>query len=172
MEQEPLLLDAKLEQLKESLKTSLAEVCREDIARLDTGQLVRIEEVLVVAHEAAKEAVSIRRKRRRRARGAAKETDPTLRSGVGAHRAFVDANAMAWDVFAVLPPAQGKALARLPGPFQQGWLCFDAPGEKRRLSPIPEGWETATDDELRRLRDQAIIGPPRTTPPEQRGGVQ
>lgn len=167
MEQQPLLLEAKLEQLKESL----AEVCREDVARLDTGQLIRVEEVLVVAHETAREVVSIRRKRRRRARSASHETELSSKP-VGAHRVFTDPNGTSWDVFAVLPPAEGKALARLPGPFQQGWLCFDAATEKRRLSPIPDGWANATEDELLHLREQAILVPPRTTPPEQHGGLQ
>lgn len=170
MEQEPLLLDTKLEQLKESLRTSLAEVCRDDIGRLDTGQLVRIEEVLVAAHETAKEVVSIRRKRRRRSKATDREAD--LPATPGAHRVFVDANGISWDVFGVLPPAGGKALARLPGPFQQGWLCFGAATEKRRLSPIPEGWEDASEEELLHLRDQAIPVPPRATPPEQHGRLQ
>jgi hypothetical protein len=173
MEQEPLLLDAKLEQLKESLRSSLAEVCRDDVGRLDTGQLVRIEEALVVARETAKEVVSIRRKRRRRASTKVAARDTEAPGPVtGTHRVFVDPKGMSWDVFAVLPNVGGKALARLPGPFQQGWLCFDAATEKRRLSPIPHGWETATDEELLRLRDQAIAVPPRTTPPEQHGGLQ
>ncbi|HEY2066173.1 MAG TPA: hypothetical protein VGG84_09470 [Gemmatimonadaceae bacterium] len=172
MEQEPLLLDAKLEQLKESLRSSLAEVCRDDVGRLDTGQLVRIEEALVVARETAKEVVSIRRKRRRRASTKVAARDTGGPAQAGTHRVFVDPKGTSWDVFAVLPHASGKALARLPGPFQQGWLCFDAATEKRRLSPIPDRWETATDDELLHLRDQAILVPPRTTPPEQHGGLQ
>ncbi|HEY2027057.1 MAG TPA: hypothetical protein VGG78_08615 [Gemmatimonadaceae bacterium] len=171
MEQEPLLLDAKLEQLKESLRSSLAEVCRDDVGRLDTGQLVRIEEALVVARETAKEVVSIRRKRRRRASTKTPIKDVEVSVPAGAHRVFVDPRGTSWDVFAVLPVG-GKALTRLPGPFQQGWLCFDAATEKRRLSPIPQGWETANDDELLRLRDQAIMVPPRTTPPEQHGSLQ
>ncbi len=31
---------------------------------------------------------------------------------------------------------------------EQGWLTFASGKEKRRLSPIPEGWETASADEL------------------------
>lgn len=169
MEQEPLLLDTKLEQLTESLRSSLAEVCDKDVTRLDTGQLVRIEEALVVAHETAKEAVSLRRKRRRRTRKVAAVKDLESPPGAGTHRLFVDSEGTNWDVFAVLPHNQGKTVARLPGPFQQGWLCFDAAIEKRRLSPIPEGWETASEEELLRLRDRATPVPPRATPPEQRG---
>ncbi len=33
--------------------------------------------------------------------------------------------------------------------FEKGWLCFErAEGEKRRLAPVPEGWESASDKEL------------------------
>ena len=35
-----------------------------------------------------------------------------------------------------------------PG-FENGWLCFEsAAGEKRRLAPVPDGWETASYDTL------------------------
>ena len=38
----------------------------------------------------------------------------------------------------------------LLGPdFESGWLCFESDqGEKRRLVPVPDGWERAGDDEL------------------------
>ena len=30
-----------------------------------------------------------------------------------------------------------------------GWLCFESePGEKRRLVPVPDGWDLATDEKL------------------------
>jgi hypothetical protein len=33
--------------------------------------------------------------------------------------------------------------------FEHGWLCFESnEGEKRRLAPVPDGWEDATDDRL------------------------
>ena len=33
--------------------------------------------------------------------------------------------------------------------FENGWLCFESrTGEKRRLTPVPEGWETATTEKL------------------------
>ncbi|MEX2110752.1 MAG: hypothetical protein WD802_09135 [Gemmatimonadaceae bacterium] len=33
--------------------------------------------------------------------------------------------------------------------FEKGWLCFESEeGEKRRLAPVPEGWEDAQDDKL------------------------
>ena len=32
--------------------------------------------------------------------------------------------------------------------YSQGWLCFEGEGEKRRLAPVPEGWEEAGPDRL------------------------
>ncbi len=37
-----------------------------------------------------------------------------------------------------------------PG-LESGWLCFESQSEKRRLSPIPPGWEQAPDEELESL---------------------
>jgi hypothetical protein len=47
-----------------------------------------------------------------------------------------------------------------------GWLAFEpvGGGEKRRLSPIPAGWERASDAELERMLDRAesVRGDPDT----------
>ena len=32
--------------------------------------------------------------------------------------------------------------------FSQGWLCFETEGEKRRLAPVPAGWEEAGPDRM------------------------
>jgi hypothetical protein len=32
--------------------------------------------------------------------------------------------------------------------FASGWLCFECSGEKRRLAPVPEGWERADDETI------------------------
>jgi hypothetical protein len=32
--------------------------------------------------------------------------------------------------------------------FSQGWLCFESEGEKRRLAPVPPGWEEAGPNQL------------------------
>jgi hypothetical protein len=56
-------LRPKLQEAEQQLDKTLAEVCETPSAsRLDTGQLIRVEESLALAAEAAKEAVSIRRK--------------------------------------------------------------------------------------------------------------
>ena len=41
-----------------------------------------------------------------------------------------------------------------PG-LEQGWLTFQAGEDKRRLSPIPTDWATATDAELARYLERA-----------------
>ena len=51
---------------------------------------------------------------------------------------------------------------RLTGGLDGGWLAFESKRERRRLSPIPTGWETATDAELERFcRSAAPAAPPR-----------
>ena len=43
--------------------------------------------------------------------------------------------------------SSGRTLVS-PG-FENGWLCFECTnGEKRRLVPIPNGWETASAEQL------------------------
>lgn len=32
--------------------------------------------------------------------------------------------------------------------YSGGWLCFESEGEKRRLAPVPEGWEEAGPDRM------------------------
>lgn len=36
----------------------------------------------------------------------------------------------------------------LPGTLQQGWLCFESGGAKRRLAPPPAGWDTCPECDL------------------------
>ena len=58
-------LRPKLQEAEQQLDRTLAEVCETPTAsRLDTGQLIRVGESLALAAEAAKEAVSLRRKLR------------------------------------------------------------------------------------------------------------
>src|SRR3954468_16900588 len=51
-------LDRTFEHARTNLKHALDEACRADISRADTGELIRVEEVLAIANEAAKEAIS------------------------------------------------------------------------------------------------------------------
>jgi hypothetical protein len=53
------------------------------------------------------------------------------------------------------PNSQPQAWV-LPG-IQGGWLVFDSGAERRRLTPIPPGWETATEAELDQLCRLAMM---------------
>jgi len=52
-----------------------------------------------------------------------------------------------------------------PG-LEAGWLCFENSREKRRLTPIPPGWQQAGDVELEDLLEHARRVPRRLTPPD------
>ena len=38
----------------------------------------------------------------------------------------------------------------VPG-LENGWLCFESNGERKRLAPVPDAWETADDMTLAAL---------------------
>ena len=46
---------------------------------------------------------------------------------------------------------------RLAGGLENGWLAFESSGERRRLAPIPAGWEAATERELEQLCRSATV---------------
>lgn len=56
-------LRPELEHAEQTLEQTLDEVCESPaVSKLDTGELIRVEETLALAAEAAKEAVSLRRR--------------------------------------------------------------------------------------------------------------
>ena len=61
------------------------------------------------------------------------------------------------------PDRRKGGFSLTPG-LEGGWLCFDSPVEKRRLFPIPEGWDRFADDELLRMCRSARPAPPDRTP--------
>ena len=157
-------LDAQLEEVRASLKASLDEACSADVQQLDTGESLRIEEVLASASDAARKVVDIRRAIGRQERERASTAPDDAR--IGEHRRFVDQRGVSWDAFAVLPAHDARGLSRLPEQYQHGWLCFESATEKRRLGPIPAHWQTVSDEELRRFRDSAQPVQHRALPPK------
>jgi hypothetical protein len=138
------------------LKDTLEQACSADVTSADTEQLIRLEEILAIADGAAKQAISIKRRIRRD-----RERAPRRGSGAEAgQRRFLDAAGVMWDVRAIYPSATPGRI-RLPEPFESGWLAFESPKEKRRLSPIPDGWTTRSDDGLRLLCQSAHVVPAR-----------
>ena len=148
------------------MEQALAEACAAPPpAKVDTGELIRVEEMLEIASDAAKQAIALRRRRREArkrsvTRGATELGAAEAAASPGApHRAITDERGVAWDVYAVYPEA--RLSPKLRGAFQQGWLCFDSGPEKRRLSPIPQSWHDLSEEELKGLADRAERARPR-----------
>ena len=115
---------------------------------------------------------------------------PTTESSVTPHRTFNDDMARLWNAWDVvpswgerrqrerrsepgLPPAalldrrrverrrrRGIRIA-LPPRLAQGWIAFECGDERRRIAPIPPGWEELSETGLRKLLGQAEQLPPR-----------
>jgi len=96
------------------------------------------------------------------------------------HRQFKDAKQINWEVWDVHPGdvelrlrserepqrsqrslATEKPRAAVARDLAKGWLCFESLEVKRRLWPIPDGWERLNDAELSRLCSQAKDAPAR-----------
>lgn len=144
-------LPPSLEQAKKRLKTALGEACGADVDAADTGELIRVEEVLAIANDAAKEAVSVRRRLRSK-----QPIDRATRQETPTTREVTDAGGVRWAIFAVHPSAS-SGRATLRAQFQGGWLAFDAGTQTRRLAPIPDGWQAMSDPELLALCERAEV---------------
>lgn len=147
-------LRPKLQRAQETLQLALDEACAADLRDADTGELIRLEEVLAIANEAAKQAVSVRRR-------LARERQPAGDATRGAHREIEDERGVRWLVFAVFPSTVTTERAPLPEPYAKGWLAFDSGLETRRIAPIPENWTALSDAELVALCDNAQVSPRR-----------
>lgn len=153
----PEPLDGELHEVEEELKSTLEQACATDVSRADTGELIRVEEMLAIATDAAKKAISIRRKR----------SQSHLRPEVGGpaaatphgnnHRQFTDGDGTTWSVRAVHPVRSAGERKRLLGEFEHGWLAFESSDAKRRLSPIPGEWEQLDDAGLSALCARATV---------------
>lgn len=77
-----------------------------------------------------------------------------------AHREFPDTSGKSWEVWDVRPAAvDQERRAHAPSPaagLESGWLAFQCGAERRRLAPIPVGWEQQPADELCALLDRAV----------------
>ena len=46
------------------------------------------------------------------------------------------------------PSAVERRASSVAKELTYGWLCFETVGEKRRLAPVPEGWDRADDETI------------------------
>ena len=62
-------------------------------------------------------------------------------------REFVDEGGATWLAWSTFP----RSGANVRTAYADGWLSFQAGGgeDRRRLVPVPQGWEAASQDELR-----------------------
>ncbi len=60
-----------------------------------------------------------------------------------------------WDVFPTFD-ARVRMSGEAADLLVQGWLVFECEVEKRRLGPIPEGWDALPNDELGKLLESAV----------------
>lgn len=92
------------------------------------------------------------------------------------HRTIRDPSGENWDVWQVEPllwdvtlgSESGSGRADTPDiasppmldpALANGWLCFESRIERRRLAPIPRGWERMTEAELHALCAWATVVP-------------
>lgn len=147
-------LRPQLQEAQATLGEALKEACSMDPSKANTGELIQIEELLAIANESAKKAISVRRRLKKDGLARVEQDPMTIKSRA---REFVDASKVRWTAIAVRP---SKSTTLSP-PYRSGWLSFDSGGETRRLSPIPDGWAEASEDELARLCQQAKVAPRR-----------
>ena len=165
MHEELTPLAAELEDAEETLKFALEQACSRNPSRADTGELIRLDEMLAIASDAAKKAISIRRKRRYRRQvtdavvggeGDGPDSDGATAPEPPGHRVFTDEQGVVWSVWSVQPDQrEDDRHSRLRGSYSKGWLAFESTIGKRRLSPIPSGWADLDDAELQRLCEHA-----------------
>jgi len=104
-----------------------------------------------------------------------------------AHRQYRDEKDVVWQVWDIHPMEVERQLRadekravteRSPetrmrmavsGELVGGWLCFESSRERRRLWPIPTGWEYLSDAELTLLGSSAVSAPERKPRSDQGG---
>ena len=62
---------------------------------------------------------------------------------------FTDRAGRQWRVWHTMPTAE--VVAVLPDDWKAGWLTFESGEEKRRLAPVPEGWDRLRPERLELL---------------------
>lgn len=78
-------------------------------------------------------------------------------------RGFTDSTGVEWRVWQVSPGKTGdpdveqRSRTSLKNTaYANDWLCFESSTEKRRLAPVPSGWEFRDTTFLEQMRDQAV----------------
>jgi hypothetical protein len=144
-------LRPQLREAQATLGAALKEACAMDPSKANTGELIHIEELLAIANDSAKRAISVRR-RLKKDGTARTEADGNPRTSSEV-REFVDRANVKWIAIAIHPSTSKSLTAS----YRTGWLSFDSGDETRRLAPIPENWTKLSEEELRRLCETAKV---------------
>lgn len=149
------VLRPRLEEAQKALDEALNEACDTNLESVDAPELMRLEESLTVAREAARRVIGVLQRLDR---------DPREMAGArrDAHRIFVDDSGVQWDAFVVYPSLASKTRGRLQDAYKEGWLAIQCDKGVKRLAPIPQGWRECSHGEFCRLADKAEIVPRRT----------
>jgi hypothetical protein len=75
-------------------------------------------------------------------------------------RELRDADGVEWTVFEVKRASAARDL--VPGLMKTGWLCFENGTHKKRIAPIPAGWEELSDAALLALARDVSPQPKRS----------
>ena len=151
------VLRPKLQEAQRALDAALDEACETDIERADTTDLIRLEESLTIAREAARTVIGVLQRLVGKS-GELEEVQPPT------HRIFIDNHGVQWDAFAVYPSRATKGRSSLPAPYDKGWLALQCPEGLRRLTPIPETWKECSREEFCQILDKATAVPRRMHP--------
>ena len=80
-----------------------------------------------------------------------------------AHRTIIDREAKVWDVWEVRTTAETSRRILVQTDLAGGWLAFQCGEQRRRLAPLPTGWDELPDGALLGLMEQARPIQPRVT---------
>ena len=110
-----------------------------------------------------------------------------------AHRIFTDSDEVTWLVLAVYPHVEerrsererrtaelpvrveqrvGERRVRVRREMERGWLVFKTDNGRRRLAPIVDGWDEASDEELGQLCRRATPARRLSDPKPREGSPQ
>jgi hypothetical protein len=152
-----------MDEAKQVLAQAIDAACAVDLDEVDTGEMIRIEETLAAATQAAKNVVTLRLQRRARRSRQGSEAS-VAKPKTASQRVFEDFKGKRWHVFAVYPEHAATEPVALPEAYRQGWLTFRSETEVRRVVPLPRNWMELSIDELRELCHNALVAQPLEQP--------
>src|SRR5687767_14613906 len=102
-----------MDEAKQVLAQALDTACAVDLDEVDTGEMIRMEEALATATQAAKNVVSLRLQRRARLGRQGREASAPEPKSAG-QRVFQDFKGKRWNAFAVYPEHAATEPVALP----------------------------------------------------------